>query len=188
MIEPVKIGYDRYGEMDINLYDYGDTRGLTLGQLVNAICCRAGMALETQAVAIVNRMSRHANRLKGMSTVMEGLVSGAADYDTVFTLEGFGTVTARQFLTVTLGCVIGEKGGGGTEAKDGNLPASLDMPNDRLAVYTALKGRFDSMTTESQQMMIDLQACVTRRDVNFSTATSIVQTLGGVLQTTASNY
>lgn len=187
LIEPVKIGYDRYGEMNINLYDYGEVRDMTLGQLVNAVCCRAGMALETQSIAQVNRMTRHSNKLKALAAVMKDLVAGVATYDTLFTLEGYGTVTARAFLTDEFGCVIGEKTSE-DEPKDGNLPASLDAANDRLAVYTALKSKVDSMTTESQQMMIDLQSCVSRRDIVFSTATSIVQTLGGVLQTTATNY
>lgn len=185
LIEPVKIGYDRYGEMNVNLYDYGDAKGLTLGQLANAVCCRSGLALETQAIALTNRMTRHANKLKGLSEVMQGIVAGTAGYDEPpFTLEGFGTLTAREFLTGPMECVI-------SNAKDeteGRLPESLDSPNDRLSVYTGLKGKFDSMTSESQQMMIDLQSCISRRDISFTTATSIVQALGGVLMDAGGNF
>ena len=190
-IEDVKIGTNRYAALpdnDIKLYNYGEAENLTLGQLVNAVCCRAGMALETEVVVVTNRVCAHTDKLKGLSQIMQTLVAGTEDgYDTVFDIDGYGTMTARAFLTDILHCKIPERNGDDT-GKEGNLPADVRTPNERLNFYSSLKTKMESMTTQSQQMMIDIQVGISRRDVVFSTATNVVQTLGGVLQTTASNY
>lgn len=187
LIESVSIGVNRNGDptASVNLYSYGEAKNLTLGQLVNAVCCRAGFALETESVALVNFMTSRTRRLKAASTVMETLVSGAEKgYDTELQLEGYGTMTARAFLRDVMGYSF--KSADGTGA--GSLPYSVETENDQLAVYTVMKKDLDAMTTESQTRMIDLQSCMSRRDVVFATATNVVQTLGGVLQTVASNY
>lgn len=190
-IEEVKIGTNRYAAMpddDIKLYNYGEAENLTLGQLVNAICCRAGMALETEVVTITNRVCAHTDKLKGLTQIIETLVAGSeGGYDTVFAIDGYGTMTARAFLTDVLHCKIPDANGDET-GKEGNLPADVKTPNERLFLYSSLKTKMESMTTQSQQMMIDIQVGISRRDVVYATATNIVQTLGGVLQTTASNY
>ena len=199
-IEAVKLGTLRTGVdpktgevqvlpgCDINLYAYGDSENLTLGQLVNAICCRAGMALETEVVVITNRVCAHTDKLKGLTQIIQTLVAGSEDgYDTVFDIDGYGTMAARAFLTDVLGYKIPVMDGDET-GKEGNLPAAVKTPNQRLNLYSALKTKMESMTTQSQQMMIDIQVGISRRDVVFTTATNVVQTLGGVLQTTASNY
>lgn len=193
MIEEIAIGTNKYGDPtdSINLYGYGQARNLTLGQLVNAICCRAGFALETQAVSLVNVMTMRTRRLNAAAKVMQTLVDGAEKgYDTELELEGYGTVTARKFLTEEMGYTItvlnnDEKK---TVKEQGKLPAEVETPNGRLMIYTAMKEKIDTMTTESQRRMIDLQSCMSRRDVVFASATNIVQTLGGVLQSVAANY
>ena len=191
LIESVSIGTNRYGgpEASVNLYGYGAAKDLTLGQLVNAICCRAGFALETESVALANLVTTRTRRLKAAAKVMEALVSGAEKgYDTELELEGYGTVTARSFLADVMGYTFKAKDDDTEATSGGSLPYAVDAENDRLAVYTVMKKDIDAMTTESQTRMIDLQSCMSRRDVAFATATNTVQTLGGVLQNVAANY
>lgn len=193
MIDEIAIGTNKYGDPtdSIKLYGYGEAQNLTLGQLVNAVCCRAGFALETQSVSLVNVMTVRTRRLSAAAKVMQTLVDGAEKgYDTELELEGYGTITARKFLTEVMGYKItvlndnAEK----TVKVQGDLPADVSAENDRLKVYSAMKEKLDTMTTESQRRMIDLQSCMSRRDVVFASATNIVQTLGAVLQTVADNY
>ena len=191
LIESVSIGVNRNGSPTaaVNLYNYGEATNLTLGQLVNAICCRAGFALETESVALVNFMTAKTRRLKAAAQVMETLVSGTEKgYDTELTLEGYGKMTAKAFLTDVMGYTFKAKDDDTEATSGGSLPYAVDAENDRLAVYTVMKKDLDAMTTESQTRMIDLQSCMSRRDVAFSTATNVVQTLGGVLQAVAANY
>lgn len=193
LIEKVKIGTNRHAAPpndDIRLYTYGDAENLTLGQLVNAICCRAGMALETESVVAINRLTAHNRKLKGLSQILQAVMEEKTDqgYDTLFDLESYGTVTARQFLTEVVGVTITAKDEATGRDIPGKLPVDIDTVPRRLAFYDALKETLNTMTTQSQQRMIDLQTCLSRRDVAFTTTTNVVQTLGGVLQTTASNY
>lgn len=202
MIEAVEIGTNRNGEWGtfydadgkpearpitgINLYNYGGCENLTLGQLVNAVCCRAGAALEAQSVAKMNNITRHSQRLNSYAKALEGLTDGTLNYDSVCDFDGFGSMTVRKLLTDVFGMVIGSK----SEDVEGygNLPPNVDSESNRLLVYTAMKEKLDSMTTESQRHAIDLQSDLARRDVVYSTATNIVRTLGQVLQITAANY
>lgn len=187
LIESVSIGKNRNGDptASVNLYSYGEAKNLTLGQLVNAVCCRAGFALETQSVSLVNYMTAKTRRLKAAAKVMETLVAGAEKgYDTQLELEGYGTMTARAFLVDVMGYTFKTA----DDSDAGSLPCAVDSENDRLSLYTAMKKDLDAMTTESQTRMIDLQSCMTRRDVVFSTATNVVQTLGGVLVEVAGNF
>ena len=182
---------NRYGDptASVNLYNYGEATNLTLGQLVSAICCRAGMALEAQSVSQVNTMTLHSRRLQALAKILQTLTDGAEKgYDTKFDLEGFGSVTAREFLEKQMGYTFEKRKANGEVSEAGQLPAAVKDPNDRFALYAALKEKLDAMTTESQRRMIDLQSSISRRDVAYATASNTVQTLGGVLQTTASNF
>lgn len=189
MIEKIAIGENRYGQTEVCLYNFGEARNLTLGQLVNAICCRAGTAMETQSISLVNLMTAGTRRLKAASKVLQTLVNGTEKgYDTEIDLETFGRMTARDFLTGVMRYTIEKRNAAGEVTEEGRLPYEVLSENNRLNLYSAMKADLDEMTTESQRRMIDLQSCMARRDVMYSTATNIVQTLGGVLQTTATNY
>ena len=184
MIEPIQIDVNRCGGDDplqlypINMYGYAGME-LTLGQLVNAICSHVGAALETQSISKMNLITRDASRLKGMSEVVEKLVSGeVTSYDTLMTTEGYTSTTMKDFLEKTLGYTIGA---------EGSLPATLDSYAKRLQVYRAMKEKLDAATTASQQDMIDLQTYISRRDVAFLTATNVVRTLGATKQITSGN-
>lgn len=185
LIEPIQIDVNRCGGDDplelypISIYGYAGME-LTLGQLVNAICSHVGAALEMQSVSKMNRITRDADKLKGMSEIVEKLVSGeVTSYDALMTTEGYTTTTMKSFLENTLGYVIGA---------EGSLPATLDSYAKRLQVYRAMKEKLDAATTASQQDMIDLQTYISRRDVAFETATNIVRTLGTTKQVTSGNY
>ena len=122
MIDEIAIGTNKYGDPtdSIKLYGYGEAQNLTLGQLVNAVCCRAGFALETQSISLVNVMTVRTRRLSAAAKVMQTLVDGAEKgYDTELELEGYGTMTARKFLTEVMGYKIEKRNADGKVIVEG---------------------------------------------------------------------
>ena len=161
-----------------NLYNYAGMEGLTLGQLVNAVCVHAGVALEDQTVNKMNIITVNARRLRAESEVVENVVAGTGNYDSKLTAVGYEGMTYRDFLQKELKLVIGG---------DGTLPDSLDSYDKRMKAFNALKEKLNADATASQQDMIDLQTYESRRDVVYATATNIVKNTGMTKQMTAAN-
>jgi len=187
-IESVQIGTNPYGgagaATQVNLFNYNGCEGLTLGQLVSAICVRVGVALETQSVNQSNILTWTTRRLRALSEVLDGVVNGTLNYDSTITSEGYKGTKVRDFLTNEMGYTIAGSG----STSDAALPASVSAVEDRLTFYERVKGKIDSDTSTSQKDMIDLQTYMSRRDVAYSTATNVVRTLGATLQGTAANF
>ncbi len=161
-----------------NLYDYAGLEGLTLGQLVNAVCVHAGVALEDQTVNKMNIITVNSRRLKAESEIVENIVAGTGNYDSRLTAKGYEGMTYREFLQNELKLTIGG---------DGTLPASVSTYDERMKVFGALKEKLTADATAAQQDMIDLQTYESRRDVAYSTATNIVKNTGMTKQMTAAN-
>ena len=163
---------------DVRLYNFAGNEGLSLGQLVNAVCVHAGVAIEDQTVNKMNIITVNARRLKAETKVVGDLLSGAGSYDSTLDVSGYEGMTYRDFLQNVLKLTIGG---------NGTLPATLDSYNNRMKVYTAMKELINADATASQQDMIDLQTYESRRDVAYSTATNIVKNLGMSKQMVSSN-
>ena len=187
-IERVQVGVNPCGgagaATQVNLFNYNGCEGLTLGQLVSAICVRVGVALETESVNKTNIITRTTRRLRALSEVLDGVVNGTMNYDSTLTSEGFAGMKVREFLTGEMEYTISSSGAG----TDAALPASLDNVTNRMTFYERVKGKIDSETSTSQKDMVDLQTYISRRDVAYSTATNSVRTLGSTLQGTAANF
>jgi len=162
----------------VRLYDYGGCEGLTLGQLVNAVCVHTGVAIEDQTVNKMNIITVNARKLRAESQVLATIVDGSCNYDSVLDLPGYEGMTYRDFLQNELKLTIGG---------DGTLPDKLKTYNERMKVFTALKEILNSDATASQRDMIDLQTYESRRDVAYSTATNVVKNLGMSKQMVAGN-
>lgn len=181
MIESTTIARNPYapnGAQDVKLYAFNGCDNLTVGQLVNVVCCKVGVALEDSSVNKANVITRHSRRLQGMSEVLAGIMDGK-DYDAHLTLPAYASMTYRDFLTEVCGMTIGG---------EGNLPESVATPKEKISAYTAMKTVIEAATITSQRDMIDLQTAISRRDVAYSTATNVIRALGTTLQTTAYNY
>lgn len=187
-IESVQVAYNPCGgagaATEVNLFNYNGCEGLTLGQLVSAICVRVGVALEMECVNKTNVLSWTTRRLKALAETLDGVMKGEMNYDSRLTSEGYAGMTVRDFLTGVMEYTIQKPG----KENDAALPASLDMMTDRLTFYERVKGKMDSDTSTSQKDMVDLQTYISRRDVAYSTATNSVRTLGATLQGTAANF
>lgn len=162
----------------VNLYSFAGCDGLTLGQLVTAVCVHAGVAIEDQTVNKMNIITLNSRRLRAESKVVTEIISGKANYDSVLDIDGFEGMTFRAFLTNVLGMEIGG---------DGTLPENLSSYDEKMRLFTALKEKINADATASQQDMIDLQTYESRRDVAYATATNIVKNIGMSKQMVVSN-
>lgn len=157
-IEPVQIATNRNASVEaqaINLYntDYADN--LTLGQLMSAVCLRAGAFLEARSIRKMNEMDKGTAQIDELSALMERLSREEVDPTDWAILRN--RIEDRYGLT--------------------SLPATIASYADRLAAITALKTRLDQVTQASQEDMIDLQSYVTARDVAFTTSTNLVHSI-----------
>ena len=74
----------------VNLYSYAGMEGLTLGQLVNAVCVHAGVAIEDQTVNKMNIITVNARRLKAETKVVGDLLSGAGSFNSGIECQQIG--------------------------------------------------------------------------------------------------
>ena len=161
MIQSVQIATNRYappGAEAINMYSMDGGERLTLGQLMAAVCIRAGMNKEAQSV---NKMNIMNNNVEDLKTASEYLDQLATD-----TVSDWATV--RNFLRNTLGMSTSE------------APDSLDTSySGRFKVINAMKAHVEALTRQAQEDMIDVQSLISQRDVAFTTGTSLVKSTGG---------
>ena len=60
--------------------------------------------------------------------------------------------------------------------------------DEALAKYKELKNKMDTLTTEAQQLTIDLSTLTSRRDVAYNTGSSVTKTLGDNMFETAGRF
>ncbi|MBQ7651237.1 MAG: hypothetical protein IJS15_09770, partial [Victivallales bacterium] len=101
MIQAVQIATNRYappGAQAINMYSVDGGEELTLGQLMAAVCIRAGMNREAQSVNKMNVMNNNVENLKTAAEYLDQLATN--------TVTNWPTV--RDFLRNTLGMTNSE--------------------------------------------------------------------------------
>ena len=158
MIEPVQIATNRYapdGAQGIYMYAM-DGEQLTLGQLVAAVCIKTGTCVEMRSILKVNTMNSHTEIINTASEYLQQLAEDrVSDWATI-----------KSYLINTLGV------------------SSSDLPNDvstytkRFQAINAMKVKMEALTRQAQEDMIDLQSMINKRDVAYSTGTSVVSELG----------
>jgi len=186
MIETEKIATNRYASPEaagIVTYSFNGCEGLTIGQLVTAVCCRIGAALEAQSVVKTNIITAETDRLNAYSFIVSGLADGSVNYQTKLQTADYEGLTVIEFLMAE-GCSFASD----DKPLAGQLPKGVNSINNRLLAYEAIKDNLEKLANTSQQDMIDLQTDISRRDVAFSTATNAVRSLGASCMDTAGNF
>ena len=167
-IDTTRIATNRYapsGSDAINLYSTNGAGSLTLGQLVVSVCLCAASAYEGQSVVKMNAMTSDSVTLEEASAHLKKVADGTANW-----------AEAKAFAVDTLGVDASA------------LPGNIDSYDNRMKAVQAMKAKMDALTQQQQQDMIDLQTLVNRRDVAFSTSSSIVRTLGNSANGNAVNF
>lgn len=170
MIEAVAIAENRYaptGMKAINMYSMDGGENLTLGQLMAAVCIKAGANFEARSVSKLNKLSQENDTLKTASEHMETLSKGTVS-DTDWT-------NMKNFLTGTLGISSSE------------LPDKADTYAKRMQAAKVLKVKLESLSRQSQEDMIDVQSLINMRDVAYSTSSNLISSLGSSKNNIANN-
>ncbi len=161
MIEAVQIATNRYapdGAQAINMYSINGGENLTLGQLMAAVCIGAGANMEAQSINKMNYMNTNVELLDQASGILSQLATNSVSNWT----------TSRDFLRNSLGM------------SSTDVPDNLDTSyNGRFKVINAMKVKLEELTRQAQEDMIDLQSLINKRDIAFSTGTSLIKSTGG---------
>ncbi len=158
MIEAVQIATNRYapdGAQAINMYRI-DGEQLTLGQLMAAVCIKAGTSMEAQTILKVNSMNGNTDVLNTASEYLKQLAENNVS----------NWANVKLFIINTLG------------VPSSGLPDNIASFNDRLKAINAMKVKMELLTRKAQEDMIDVQSMINKRDVAFTTGTNVVKELG----------
>ena len=168
MIETEKIGAMRYATdtaSAVNLYSTGKASGLTLGQLVMAVCLNTAASYERQSVNKMNTITKNADLLQKGSDWIEKVVEDNASWSRL-----------KKFLVSELG------------VDETALPAKIRAYDDKLKVISLMSDRMNVVMQTQQQDMVALQSYVSRRDTAFSSSGNIVRALGRSMNGCANNF
>ena len=158
MIEATQIATMRYapeGSAAVNLYSTETASGLTLGQLVIAVCLKTAASYEAQSVNKMNTITKNAELISAGAQWVQRLASGPTSW-----------VRAKAFLVDSLG------------VDPANLPDSISAYSDRFKAITAANDKLNSLLQTQQEDMVDMQSYVSRRDSAFSASSNIIRALG----------
>jgi len=123
---------------------------------LGAVCIKAGVNMEAQSIILVNRMNANTEIIKTASEYLKQLAEDkVTDWNSV-----------KLYLTGVLNV------------------ASSDLPNDlksyanRFKAINAMKVKMEALTRQAQEDMIDLQSLIGKRDIAYTTGTSVVKETG----------
>ena len=163
------------------LYKVGDSSGLSLGQLMAAVCVQRGALLETRSVARMNMMTQNNAYLEAMANVCSQLAGGAALSAAANLPAGYAPkkvsagCSVRAFLVDECGVAVSQ-----------SESATLSY-NERLALIAGLKTKMDGANTTSQEDAIELQSLINWRDVTFNASSSMMGRYGNTGMNMANN-
>ncbi len=156
-IQPVEIHTNRNapaGANGVYLYTTDAAQELTFGQLMAAVCIRAGAVLERQSVTKMNMMTDGSDAIDYLSEQMQRIADN--------NVSNWSTLKAD--LENNYGLV--------------GLPDNLNSFDNRLMAMAAIKQELEELAQVAQEDMIDLQTLINRRDVAMTTSTNLIRALG----------
>ena len=186
-IQVQKIGVSHYapsGANAINLYATATASELTLPQLVAAVSLRTAAHLEARSVTKMNAVTAETSLMTALGNVTKQLAACNVSWETPCDLpDGYEARsekfrernTIKNFMVYE--CDIAES----------SLPSKLSLFDDYMAAFAQLKPVIDSKTTVSQETMIQIQTCLSRRDIAFQTSSNIIKSFGVSMQNAAGN-
>lgn len=177
-----QIGTSRYapaGADAIYTYSFNAQSGLRLGQLIMAICIQRAATDEQMAVVAANRMNRNAKKMAATANVLEQVMADDTTWNTTIDIAASGYTPVKvaydasiyDFLTIEIGVT--------------GLSANLSTAQDRLNEADKIKVEVDALNRLAEEDSVSIQSALSRRDVEYRTAASMVYGLGQSGMTTA---
>ena len=177
-IDVQQIGTNRYapaGADAVRLYSTNGSEGLTLAQLVAAVCIRRCACLETRATARMNKMTQNNAWMQALANVCKQVADGEslrneanlpANYEPKHLSHGHDIY---RFL-------VDECRSLGFNASD--FSPDTQVYQTRMDIIGKLKTGMDQANTTSQQDVIELQSMVNWRDVTYNASSGIIVRYG----------
>lgn len=181
-----KIGVNAYapeGANEIDLYSFGGAEGLTLPQLMMAICIRRAALIEDQSVLKMNEINASAAWLEILTAVGEQILSRRS-LDGTLNLKRTSYVPRNVPEVTTYWDFLTKEVGLDEDA----VPHELATVDDRTKMFAKLKDRINAASTNNQEQMIELQSFLSRRDTTYNTSAAIVKKLGSAMNASAANF
>ena len=176
-IEVQQIATNRYapaGADAVRLYGVNGADGLTLAQLVAAVCIRRSAHLEARAVGRMNRMTKNNAWLEALGNVCKQVADGAelhteanipAAYEPKHLSHGRDLYHFLMDECRSLGFRVTDFG-------------YTPTYQQRMDIIGKLKTGMDKANTTSQQDIIELQSMVNWRDVTYNASSGIIARYG----------
>ena len=175
-IDIQQIGTNRYapaGADAVCLYSTNGSEGLTLAQLVAAVCIRRCACLETRATTRMNKMTQNNAWMQALANVCKQVADGVLLTETANIPDNYEPkivprgANIRRFLVTEFNVGI-------------TVQEAADNPSHRtrMDMIGKLKTAMDKANTTSQQDIIELQSMVNWRDVTYNASSGIISRYG----------
>ena len=176
-IDVQQIGTNRYapaGADAVRLYSTNGSEGLTLAQLVAAVCIRRCACLETRATARMNKMTRNNAWMQALANVCKQVADGESlknnanlpdNYEPQHLSHGRNIYHFLMDECRSLGFSVND------------FSFEVDHKT-RMEIVGKLKTGMDKANTTSQQDIIELQSMVNWRDVTYNASSGIIARYG----------
>lgn len=146
----------------VELYNYNGAEELTLGQLVIALCVRAGAVFERDAVVQLNVMNMGVANIEELSDWGDAVLAGTADWTNI-----------RKRLI--------EK----YKVLDSSLPADIASYNDNMSAMEQITQCISDQNSSVDRVAIEIETAINRRDTQYQLATETITHYGGSAMNTA---
>lgn len=177
-IDVQQIGTNRYapaGADAVRLYSTNGSEGLTLAQLVAAVCIRRCACLETRATARMNKMTQNNAWMQALGNVCKQVADGEDLGNNANLPDNYEPKHMHQYRDLYHFIV--------DECRSLGLNINVvttHTPNYRMRmdIIGKLKTGMDQANTTSQQDVIELQSMVNWRDVTYNASSGIIARYG----------
>ncbi len=165
----------------IELYNYNGAELLTIPQLVIAVSVRRAACLERASVVQMNMMTagvEKSNRLCKLGDDLLAVTGNATTHDD----DTWKADSAKwkNWVNEFHAC------GGEDIAKD--LPDGADTYDKRLKALEKLAELMQKVNSATDRVAVELQTCISRRDLVYKLATTTVSHFGTSASNVANNY
>ena len=160
--------------------------GLSIGQLVMAICLQRASELEAEIIEMMQEMENTSTRLEELSDIESNVVNEIQNNKKTgytFTEDEFNVLFNEGILTQT-------------KKEDGTFETQtwITANGDSSATYisyddfiTKIEAKMDEKNSFSQEKMIELQSYTNKRDQSYDMISNILKSLNTVLIGNANN-
>ena len=186
IVQAEKIGVNAYAPQGANaiyLYDFDGVGGLTLPQLMMAMCIRRAAIIEEQSVLKMNEINASAAWLQVLALVGESVLSRSSLTSKLDLSKTDYVPTNVPTVTTYWDFLVYEVG-----LDKASVPTRFSTTDQRTALYRQLTDKMSAASTTNQEQVIDLQSLVSRRDSTFNASAATVKRFGTTMNSVASNF